>query len=242
MAPRHITASGLLVDGATGEHLVARGGRGRLGAYYRYYGPKRGSGRRLQADEIESAVWSAVADVVFAGPALAQAREWVAEGSAAAVADLEQRVTDCHLRARGLRASADHLVAAIAQGVDARSVGARLQSIEAELAQVEEDGIAAEVELATQPEPTDLDVAAADWCLALREAYEADNVLRARFLRRIISRIDVPADGHLTVHHRLITPGRSNDLAPGGSAEGPCSHEVLEWLASSDLVRTLVAT
>jgi len=74
------------------------------------------------------------------------------------------------------------------------------------------------------------------------QAYDADNVLRTRFLRRIISRIDVPADGHLTVHHRLITPGRSNDLAPGGSAEGPCSHEVLEWLASSDLVRTLVAT
>jgi len=42
------------------------------------------------------------------------------------------------------------------------------------------------------------------------------------------------------VHHRLITPGRANSGAPGELAEGPCSNDVLEWLASSDLVRTMV--
>ena len=222
--------SGLLIDLVTGEPMVARGGRGRHGGYYRYYGPKRGPGRRLRADEIERAVWEAVASVVFAGPAVEQARTWVEGGAEAEVDELEQRLVDLRHRAAGLRASADNLVAAIAQGVDGRTVSGRLASIEAELAQVGEDSIAAEIELAMQPETIDLDGGAEDWCRALRAAYEDDDILRAQFLRRIISRIDVPAEGPLVVHHSLITPGRTIAPPLGSGHEGRGSHDVLEWL------------
>ena len=71
------------------------------------------------------------------------------------------------------------------------------------------------------------------------QAYDADNVLRTRFLRRIISRIDVPADGALVVHHRLITP-RANQQAPDLLVEGQGSCDTPEWWASQGVVQTLV--
>ncbi len=118
-------------------------------------------------------------------------------------------------------------------------MSARLASIEAELAQVGEDSIAAEIELAMQPEATDLGGDAEDWCRALRAVYDDDECLRTRFLRRVIIRIDVPSTGPMVVHHRLIAP-RANQQAPDLLVEGQGSCDTPEWWASQGVVQTLV--
>ncbi len=75
------------------------------------------------------------------------------------------------------------------------------------------------------------------WCNAMRDELAANPALLREFLRAVVVRIDVPAEGPLVLHHHLLRPGTERTPAPGGARGSNKSPFVLIWRTIQDQIR-----
>lgn len=223
---------------ACGEPYVARGGTGRNGTYYHAYACRSCTGgRRLNGDEWERKIIEAVLDATLTLDSVAEAAEWWAGQRGEVASGLEGELREHEGRRRDLERQVQRLTNAIAeadiapapmvQGIQARHV--EIAAEEAEIAR-----LTTELARSQAPDQTPREFMEA-WCAVMREAVLSDPALQKEFLRAVVDRIDVPAEGPLVLRHHLLRPAEAPAADTRGSNELAFSGH---WLPVTDLVRT----
>jgi len=223
--------TGLLFYGDTAMPLVARGSTSATRRAYHYYGPQKGTGRRLRGDALDQQVLEAVMEATLTEDALREGLEWYRAQRRHRIATAADTLRELSTQRETLLTQIRRLTNELANGLASDAVRERLIELEAGLAGVNGEIACVQVDVAGEESEIEDDPTLwAEFCSQVRARLLADPDLQRAYLHLVVNRIDVPADGPLTIHHTILRPTES--------ARAPS--DILDWLPNHTLTRTLV--